>query len=210
MKHSLIVFFLLFFSAVSFVSARIGVGVATGKIVVDQPLKPGQIYALPPFTVVNTGDEESGYKVDISYHQDQSELRPPKEWLAFSPKNFNLKPGESRIVDVKLHLPVNAEPGEYFIYLEGQPDRETGDGRTQVGIAAASKMYFTVEPANLWWGIYYKVLSIWNVYAPWPKYAAIAIILLGVVLILRRFLNIKIDVKSKRKNNEDKGEKGES
>jgi hypothetical protein len=206
-KQSLAIFFLLFFSTVSLVSARLGVGVATGKIQVEERLKPGQIYVLPPLTIVNTGDEESDYKVVISYHEGQQELRPAKEWLAFSPKSFHLKPGISQLVEIKLHLPLKVEPGDYFVYLEGQPDEKDQAGQTKVGIAAAAKLYFTVEPANLWWGAYYKLVSFWSVYEPWPQRVSYVIIGIGVILILRRFLNVQINVKKPvKKSGENKGE----
>lgn len=55
--------------------ARIGVGVGIGKIVVDQPLKPGLIYTLPSLPVLNTGDEPAEYGVSIEYHEGQ-EMNP--------------------------------------------------------------------------------------------------------------------------------------
>lgn len=61
--------------------ARLGVGVGTGKITVDEDLKAGSIYAVPPVTILNTGDEPSDYELLITYHSDQQEIWPDKEWF---------------------------------------------------------------------------------------------------------------------------------
>ncbi len=64
-------FFLLtiFLSFFSQTLAQIGVGVGVGKIQVDEKLKPGMIYQLPSFTVLNTGGEPSDYEISIQYHE---------------------------------------------------------------------------------------------------------------------------------------------
>ena len=184
--------------------ATIGVGVGTGKIQVEDQLKPGVIYELPPLSVINTGDEPSNYEVDVTYHENQPELRPPKSWFSFSPREFYLEPGDVQIVDVKLNLPVRSQPGDYFAYLEGRPAKKVdGGGNTTIGVAAAAKLYFTATPGNIFEGLYYKALTFWQVYSPWTERAAIAIILVGAFLIFKRFFNININFKPK--TNEDKG-----
>jgi len=54
------------------VFGSIGVGVGTGKIQVDKPLKPGSVYIVPPLTVMNTGSESSEYTVSIDYSGNQT------------------------------------------------------------------------------------------------------------------------------------------
>lgn len=62
----------------SIAEAKIGVGVGTGKIEVDEALKPGSLYRLPPISVINTGDVEGVYSLTITYHEQQEEIRPEK------------------------------------------------------------------------------------------------------------------------------------
>jgi len=162
------------------VYARLGVGVATGKIVVDDKLKPGMIYNLPTLTVLNTGDEEAEYEVGISYHEDQSELRPKKEWFEFSPQKFFLKPGEGQKIEVKLNLPIKAEPGDYFAYLEG-----------------------TVLPANMILGVYYKAASLWRIYQPWSFRIAIVLGAVITYLFLNKYLGFQIGFRKKEKEKLD-------
>ena len=196
MNKFLFFVFLLLIVFPASVFATIGVGVGTGKIQVEDKLKPGVIYRLPPLVVVNTGDEPSDYKVLVSYHTQQPQLRPPQNWFIFSPQNFHLDPKKVQAVNIKLNLPIRIAPGDYFAYLESQPVKKTsGGGGTTIGVAAAAKLYFTVVPANIFYAIYYKIISIWDIYAPWPQRAAIVIGILFLLNIIKRFFNIQINLK---------------
>jgi hypothetical protein len=164
------------------VQAKIGVGVGVGKIVVDQILRPGIIYTLPSLPVINTGTDESEYEVVISFSENQGELRPELKWFKFNPQKFILKANEIKQVGIIIDLPLKMEPGNYFAYLEAHPVVSEGGGGAKVGIAAAAKLYFKVEPANFFQGMYYKVISFGKVYYPWPQRG------LGLVLCLESFL----------------------
>jgi len=176
--------------------ARIGVGVNLGKIEIDESLKPGGIYNFPSIGVINTGDEPGEYELDVTYHQDQPQLRPAKEWFSFSPSQFHLEPGQSQSVAVKLSLPVKTKPGDYFAYLEAHPIIKAGPGTT-IGVAAATKTYFTVIPANIWQAMYYKTTSFFTIYAPWT-YVILAIIVAAIIIsIFRRFFALQIGIRKK-------------
>ncbi|MCL4353930.1 hypothetical protein M1349_00470 [Patescibacteria group bacterium] len=192
---ALLIIFL--FVASSSVFARIGVGVGTGKIVINQKLKPGMSYNLPPFTVVNTGDEEAKYSVTISSFEKQKELKPDKTWFSFSPSTFSLKPGKAEIVKVRLNLPVRIEPGTYFTFVEGFPIIDSKGAGAAIGIAAASKLYFTVIPGNIFEGIYYKVVAFWVNNYPWTNIIAIGLALIIIVRVLKRFVNVQVNIGKK-------------
>lgn len=176
--------------------ASIGVGVNLGKIKIDEPLKPGGIYNLPVIGVINTGDEAGDYELDITYHQDQPEIRPAQKWFIFNPSQFSLGPGESQNVAVKLSLPVKIKPGEYFAYIEAHPVVQSGPGTT-IGIAAATKTYFTVAPANIWQAIIWRVYSFFGIYAPWSY--IILIITIGAILItiFRQYFSFQVGIRRK-------------
>lgn len=199
MRKFLLGFILLLLIFPSIAYSKIGVGVGTGKIQVKDKLKPGMIYKLPPLTVLNTGDEESDYTVSVAYHTKQPEFMPEKDWFIFAPSEFHLKPGEVKVVDVKINLPVSTRPGDYFAYLEGRPTIKAKEGITTIGIAAAAKLYFNVVPANIFQGLYYKIITFWQVYSPWTERAAILIGIIAFTLILKRFLNIEINLKKSGK-----------
>lgn len=164
------------------VFGRIGVGVGTGKIQIDEPLKAGGIYDLPVLPVLNTGDEPGEYGVSIEYQEYVPQMRPAREWFHFEPQSFHLEPGQVQNVKVVLTLPAKTQPGEYFAYLEGHPVKKSVAGQTSIGVAAAAKLYFTVSPANIFQGIYYRFISLYSRYYPYDT--IILAVLLAVVLIL--------------------------
>lgn len=179
--------------------ATIGVGVGSGKIVVNDILKPGSVYELPPITVMNTGDETSEYEMAITYHEQQMELEPAEEWFVFSPKTFKLEPKQTQVVKITLQIPVSLRPGEYFAYLESHPVAVSTNGVTRVGVAAASKLYFTVEPANMLSGIYYRLLTLWQRSQPWGDRFVIAAVVIATVLVFLKYFKVKIDIKPSKR-----------
>ena len=210
-KIIFLAFILSFFIFPAYVLGRIGVGVATGKIIVNEKLKPGIIYNLPPLTVLNTGDVSSDYEVKITYFEKQPQLKPSNDWFIFSPQKFHLDPGKVQVVRIKLNLPITVKPGDYFGFLEAHPVQKNTTGKTTIGIAAAAKLYFTIVPSNIFYGMYYKVVSFWEVYAPWPQRAITFLIIIGIILIVRKFFNIQIGLKNpqaikKNKEDQDKNE----
>lgn len=179
-----------------FVFAGVGVGVNLGKIEIDEPLKPGGIYNFPSIGVINTGDTAGEYELAITYHQDQPQLRPAQEWFSFSPAKFHLEPGQSQSVAVKLSLPVKTKPGDYFAYLEAHPIIKAGPGTT-IGVAAATKTYFSVIPANIWQAIYYKTTSFFAIYAPWT-YIVLAVVTAAIIIaVLKKFFTFQIPLRKK-------------
>ena len=195
--QKIIIFFLtisLIFPFIVF--AGIGVGVNLGKIKIDEPLKPGGIYNFPSIGVINTGDEPGEYELEITYHQDQPELRPLQEWFSFTPQQFHLEPVASQSVAVKLILPVKVKPGDYFAYLEAHPIIKAGPGTT-IGVAAATKTYFTVIPANLLQAMIWRVSSFFTTYAPWT-YVVLAVAIGAIIIvIIRKFFAFQIGIRRK-------------
>lgn len=198
MKKILIVLCLLCILCTGQAFATLGVGVGVGKIRVDQKLNPGQIYNLPSITVLNTGTESSDYEVTIDHLQNQPQLIPERNWFIFSPQTFHLSPKGVQKVNVTLTLPIKTPPGDYFIYLEAQPIRKTVNGTTAIHIAAATKLYFTVEPASFIAGIYYKLLSIWVVFTPLPQIIVGILLVSLFILLAKRFINVEIKLSKNR------------
>jgi len=147
---------------------------------------------------VNTGDEPSEYGVQIVFHENQKEMRPAKEWFKFEPSQFYLEPGQSQLVQIKLTLPImGAEPGDYFAFLQGRPLQKTETGMTSIGVAAATKLYFTVAPANIFVGIYYRIASLATLYSPWSYVVSAIVIAALLIAILRRFISFNIGIRKK-------------
>ena len=205
MGKKIVLIFSLFLLLPILVLARIGVGVGIGKILVDQPLKPGLIYTLPSLPVLNTGDEAGEYGISIEYHEGQETnptmgLKPPKEWFSFEPASFHLEPGQVQQVQIKLTLPLkDVRPGNYFAYLEGHPVKKEVTGQTSVGVAAAVKLYFKVAPANFFAGVYYRIISLFVLYSPW-SYVCLAIVVVAILIgLFKKFFSFNIGISLKKK-----------
>jgi len=179
--------------------AKIGVGVGLGKVQIDEELSPGGIYKLPTLPVLNTGDQDGDYEVTVTYLSDQSEFQPPVEWFTFGPQKFPLSAGGSQNVEVSLTLPVDARPGDYFAFLEAHPVAKA-EGVT-IGVAAATKLNFTVKPAGVLGAAVERLRSLLENNAP-ASYIIIAVVggvlaLSLLVVVGRKYLAVQIRLKSK-------------
>lgn len=180
--------------------AKMGVGVGTGKINVDQTLKPGLIYTLPSLVVINTGDEASDYTVTAKTREAQDQLKPDPSWFSFEPSTFYLEPNKSQIVAIKMTLPIKSvRPGDYFSFLQAFPVQATDVSGTSVNIAAAAKLYFTIAPSNFFVGVYYRIISLMKLYSPWSQVILYTILATMLVLIIRRFVSFNIGINFKKK-----------
>src|SRR3989344_2722681 len=195
---TIIVIFVAFLSPQAAL-AKIGVGVGLGKVQIDENLSPGGIYKLPTLPVLNTGDEAGEYEVEVTYLSEQSEFRPEASWFTFTPQNFSLDAGGSQLVEISLTLPVDVRPGNYFAFLEAHPVARA-EGVT-IGIAAATKLNFTVKPSGVLGAAIERLRSLLENKAP-TSYIVIGVI--GAVLALsfavavgRKYLAVQIRLKSK-------------
>ncbi|MCU0652973.1 MAG: hypothetical protein MUD10_01825 [Candidatus Pacebacteria bacterium] len=180
-------------------SADIGVGVGVGKIEVTQRLNPGGIYSLPSIPVMNTGTETTEYRLDIEYHEKQAQLKPAAEWFSFGPSKFSLQPGQSKTAQISLTIPVNSMPGDYFAYVKAYPAEKGGDGSAKIGIAAAAKLYFTVAPANMLQGLYYRIATFTGHYWKWITGILVVLALIIVLVVFKKNFRLKIGIRFRKK-----------
>ncbi len=182
---------LLSLGSFSIVLAKVGVGMGAGEIRVDAPIHLGGIYELPSVRIFNTGDEVTTYGMGIAFHQDMHELRPGKGWFSFSPETFTINPGESQEVKIIMTVPIKGEPGDYFAFIESGPVPTNAPG-TSVGVAVATKLYFTLIPANIFQAIGLRVASFFSSYSPWSWGILGFVTFTGLMAILRRFFSFNI------------------
>jgi len=188
---------ILLFLIVPYLSdAKMGVGVNLGKIEIDEPLKPGGVYQFPSIGVINTGDEAAEYRLTVTYHEKQEQLRPAAEWFRFNPSFFRLEPGKSQNVEIALTLPLKATPGNYFAYLEAYPVIAAGPGTT-VGIAAATKTYFTVKPANTLQAVLQRIKTFIQSTKPLAYVVSAVIASALLFFIVRKFFSFRIAIRKK-------------
>lgn len=176
------------------VFSRVGVGMGAGEIRITEPIKLGGVYEIPSVRIFNTGDETTTYAMNVAYHQDRHELRPAKDWFKFNPETFTLEPTESQEIFITMVVPLKGEPGDYFAFIESGPVASNEPG-TSVGIAVATKLFFTLVPANIFQAISYRVASIYNAYRPWSWLVPLLATLFILLMILRRFVSFNIAVR---------------
>lgn len=98
-------------------------------------------------------------------------------------------------------VPIKARPGDYFSFIESGPVANNKPG-TSVGVAVASKLFFTVVPANIWQAMGYRISAFFNNYSPWP-WIGLGIIVVAVLFMLfKKFFSFNIAVR-KGKNSHD-------
>ena len=185
----------LFFSY-SIALAKVGVGMGAGEIRLTEPIKPGGIYSLPSLRIFNTGDEITTYGMNVAYHQDHPELRPKQDWFSFNPATFTLEAGKSQEVQVTMIVPVKAEPGDYFAFVESGPVASDKPG-TSVGVAVASKLFFTVVPANIWRAIGYRVSAFFDTYSPWSWVGLGLVVVIILFVLFRKFFSFNVAMRKK-------------
>ena len=177
--------------------AQVGVGIMPGTVRVDEPLLPGGRYNLPSVQVLNTGNVSSDYGVELASMAEQEELQPPADFIVLSPTSFHLEPGANQLVSLSLDIPVRAKPGDYLAYIEAHPVATGAGGGMQIGVAAATKLYFTIKPANVFVAITNSIANFFTRNAPY-SYIVPGVIVLGLLIFfLRR--RIRIDIKIARK-----------
>jgi len=190
---NLILASLIFPLTFSLAFAKVGVGVGLGKIQIDEELSPGGIYNLPSLPVLNTGDEDGRYEIEVTYLSEQEQMRPASEWFSFSPQSFPLAAGGSQVVDITLTLPVDTRPGDYFAFLEAHPIAE-GEGVT-IGIAAATKLNFTVKPKGVLGAAAERLRSIIEANKPAVQILGGVVIFAVVYSLGKKHLDVKIGLK---------------
>src|SRR3989344_3728150 len=160
------------------------------------PVKLGGIYELLSLRIFNTGDEVTTYGMGVAFHQDYLQLRPDKSWFSFNPSTFTINPGESQEVSITMLVPLKGEPGDYFAFIESGPVPTNAPG-TSVGVAVATKLYFTLIPANLFQAISFRVSSFFETYSPW-SWGGLGLVIIVILFgLFRRFFSFNVAMRKK-------------
>jgi hypothetical protein len=161
-------------------TADTGVGVDLAEINIDEILTTGNVYNLPAVGVVNTGDRTADYEVEITYMSEQEEMAPSAGWFQFDPQRFSLEAGTSKKVSISLHIAL----------IEAHPVLESS-GATTIGIAAATKLRFSVSRDI---PVLSAIRNFFRDHAPYSYIGVGLIVAVIVVLLLRRFFRFRLRV----------------
>lgn len=117
-------------------SQSVGTGITC--IRVPEVLTPGQVYKLPEWPVINTGNSEACFTVKAD---------PETKLLNFSPEEFCLEAGKVQQVAVDLTVPLKEPQGKRDFILEAQQQLDNAVLQTsgaQVGAAVGTKLTFEI------------------------------------------------------------------
>ena len=176
--------------------ADVGVGVSLGNIKVEDALTPGGHYRLPTLSVLNTGSDPAQFEVVVSFAADQRERRPPEEWFVFTPQRFPLEPSAAQAVAISLDLPANAGPGDYFAFLEAHPIAERQG--VSIGVAAATKLSFSIRPANVLQAWLFRLSQLIDESQPWSSVFAVTVLAVLAVRLIARYLRVGLRIERRR------------
>lgn len=174
---TLVVVFL--FGGATAAFASVGVGTDMRSIEVTQPLLAGGTYQIHPFTIINTGSQNSGFAILVSATSKPG-LKVPPAWLSFKPSTFYLTPNQGIDVAPTLRVPADATPGKYQVLLLGVPKLPgdlTPGGHVNVGVGP--RLAFTVVQPNLWQRGWFLFLG----WMPWSGLAAVVVLVIALALV---------------------------
>ena len=129
------------------VLASPSVGIGNGKIQVAEQVHAGSVISLPQLPVVNDGTSAGIFFIEVTNNEKQPQHKLSSEWITFSPRKFELGAGESQLIDIYLQIPTDADPGEYFGYVEASVRSDSG-GTARVNSVSAAKLEFSVAPTK--------------------------------------------------------------
>jgi hypothetical protein len=130
------------------VAAQASVGIGTALLKPTTAIEVGRHYVFSPLAVINDGDHTGDFEISVTFNESQQQHKPEPNWLEFSEQKFALEPGRSKLVAVTLHVPSDAQPGEYFAYIEAAARSTEAEAVTSVSAVSASKLSFEVAPAS--------------------------------------------------------------
>ena len=170
------------------------IGTGLSAIRVPEVLVPGQIYKLPLWPVINTGDSYACFEVKSD---------PWTKTLHFAPDNFCLEAGKIEQVKVSLALPLQEIKGKKEFVLEARqildPIEVSGSG-SQVGAAVGTKLFFEVgQSPGILGALSQRANSIWTLHLESATAISVLFCLTIAFFLLRRALDFRLKVNLKRK-----------
>jgi len=128
--------------------ASIGVGVQGAPVRLHTVARPGSSYALPPVYVVNTGTQDEMISMRVQRLSHGPGRTVPPSWIQFTGNGMQLPARKSARVPLELVVPAGAAPGKYLSDVVVVGTAAISVGKTNLGVAAATKLEFSVGRAS--------------------------------------------------------------
>jgi hypothetical protein len=142
--------------------ASVGVGVQASPVHLGSMAHRGERYALS-LDVVNTGTEAEAVGMRVERISRGPGRAVPPSWVQFAGPAVQIAPGKATRVSLELVVPGQAKPGEYLSDIVVSGSAAGQAGTEHLGVAAATKLEFSVSsapapggssvPSWMWWAI---------------------------------------------------------
>ena len=142
--------------------ASVGVGVQASPVRLGSMAHRGERYALS-LDVVNTGTEAEAVSMRVERLSRGPGRAVPPSWIQFAGPAVQIVPGKAVRVSLELVVPGRAKPGEYLSDIVVSSSSAGQAGAGNLGVAAATKLEFSVSsapakeassfPVWMWWAI---------------------------------------------------------
>jgi hypothetical protein len=167
--------------------ASVGVGVQAGPVRLAVAAHAGGSYALPPVYVVNTGTEAESVSVRVERLSPGAGRAVPPSWVRATGPTVRLGPHQGTRLPLQLVLPGGARPGRYLSDVVVSGSAAISAGRANLGVAAATKLEFRVEPG--------PAARPWPAATGWvvPVLASLALLALVILGVRRSGLRIRVE-----------------
>jgi hypothetical protein len=127
--------------------ATVGVGVQSAPVRLGTVAHPGTSYPLPPVYVVNTGTEAEAVTIKVERLSPGVGRSVPPSWIHAKGVPTRLRPHQAEQLSLELVVPSGALSGTYLSDIVADGSAAIAVGTTNFGVAAATKLEFTVSPS---------------------------------------------------------------
>jgi hypothetical protein len=165
--------------------ASVGLGIQAGPVRLAGGAHPGGTYPLPAVYVINTGTQDESVVIRVEHLSPGAGRAVPSSWVQATGSAVKLSGNQSARIPLQLTVPRGAQPGAYLSDVVAKGSAALGAGGANLGVAAATKLQFTVVPG----AVSASLVPGWLL----PAFLAAAFAAAAVIAVRRSGLRIRIE-----------------
>ena len=166
--------------------ASVGVGVQTTPVSLGIVAHAGGSYALPPVYVLDTGTQAEKITVRVVRLSKGTGRAVPPSWVRATGPGVQLAPHQSARIPLELAVPGGAKAGRYLSDIVVTGSAVISAGRANLGVAAATKLEFSVAPGS--------PPGLWPFGPSWMWWTAIGLLVLALAVTTARRSGVRIRI----------------
>ena len=170
--------------------ASVGVGVQATPVSLGIVAHAGGSYALPPVYVLDTGTQAEKISVRVVRLSNGTGRAVPPSWVRATGQGVQLAPHQSARIPLELVVPGGAKAGRYLSDIVVTGSAVISAGRANLGVAAATKLEFSVAPGS--------PPGLWPFGPSWMWWSAIGLLVLALAVTMARRSGVRIRIRIER------------